>query len=306
VPKGFLGIDDLRNYPRGNALESFNVSLHRVSDLVAAHEDLTQFDTESLPGFALSIDAAPSPPTSPPDFTTYMLSVSGPIIPTPSRLFIAEGLNDYSISTYYHAQPMVSAQIAENECFLTHTLVHVKSNRTFLDTLSTFLSPHSTPSTGADSDAHMFKYKPVIKKVKSVPTTLPEEFRMTRKIVGDPLADMPSLSPYPPDFTPTGRYDEAVRDIIDVNHPGSFLLPEGRKLLHHFMMVFERGFAWDESQKGSFHEDFFPPIKIVFPTYHECCTIFLFCQESTTMLSKLFVIRSLPVPMNTAQCSHYP
>jgi len=32
--------------------------------------------------------------------------------------------------------------------------------------------------------------------------------------------------------------------------------------MHHFMMLFERGFAWDESQKGSFRQDFFPPIKI--------------------------------------------
>ena len=262
MPRGFLGIDDLRNHPQGDALESFNVSLHRVSDLVAAHKDPTQFDTESLPGFALSIDATPSPPTSPPDFTTYMLSTSGPIIPTPSRLFVAEDLNNHSISTYYRAQPMVSAQITENERFLTHTLVHIKSDRSFLDTLSTPFSSHSTPSTGADSDAHVFKYKPVAKKVKSVPATLPEEFRTAHKIIGDPLADMPSLSPHPTDFVPTGRYNEAACDIIDANHPGSFLLPEERKLMHHFMMMFEHGFAWDESQKGSFREDFFPPIKI--------------------------------------------
>ena len=191
-----------------------------------------------------------------------MLSVSGPIIPTSSRLFFAEDSNDDSISTYYHAQPMVSAQITENKRFLTHTLVHVKSNRTFLDTLSTPLSLHSTPSTGTDSDTHMFKYKPVAKKVKSVPATLPEEFCTTRRIVGDLLVDMPSLSTNPPDFAPTGRYNEAACDIIDANHPGSFLLPEEHKLMHHFMMIFEQGFAWDESQKGSFHEDFFPLIKI--------------------------------------------
>ena len=28
------------------------------------------------------------------------------------------------------------------------------------------------------------------------------------------------------------------------------------------MMVFEKGFAWNESQKGSFREDWFPPVKI--------------------------------------------
>jgi len=178
-----------------------------------------------------------------------MLSTSGPIVPTPSRLFIAEDSNNHSISTYYRAQPMVSAQIAENKRFLTHTLVHIKSDGSFLDTLSTPFSSHSTPSTGADSDAHMFKYKPVAKKVKSVPATLPEEFRTTRKIVGDPLADMPSLSPHPTDFVPTGHYNKAACDIIDANHPGSFLLPEERKLMHHFMMMFECGSAWDKSQK---------------------------------------------------------
>ncbi len=29
--------------------------------------------------------------------------------------------------------------------------------------------------------------------------------------------------------------------------------------MHHFMMLQESGFAWDESQKGKFREDFFPP-----------------------------------------------
>jgi len=108
----------------------------------------------------------------------------------------------------------------------------------------------------------VFKYKPVAKKIKSVPVTLPEEFHTTRKIIGDPLADMPKLSPHPIDFAPTGHYDKEARDIIDANHPGNFLLPEEQKLMHHFMMIFEHSFAWNESQKGSFRQDFFPPIKI--------------------------------------------
>jgi hypothetical protein len=32
--------------------------------------------------------------------------------------------------------------------------------------------------------------------------------------------------------------------------------------MHHFMMTYEHSFAWDESQKGSFCQDFFPPIKM--------------------------------------------
>ncbi|THU96470.1 hypothetical protein K435DRAFT_615149, partial [Dendrothele bispora CBS 962.96] len=35
------------------------------------------------------------------------------------------------------------------------------------------------------------KYKPVALKVRPVKTTLPEEFRILRKIEGDPLAGMP-------------------------------------------------------------------------------------------------------------------
>jgi len=84
----------------------------------------------------------------------------------------------------------------------------------------------STLSTNTNMTHHMFKYKPVTKKIKPVPMTLPEEFCTTQKIIGDPLADMPKLSPHPIDFTPTGHYDKEARDIIDANHPGNFLLPE--------------------------------------------------------------------------------
>ena len=94
------------------------------------------------------------------------------------------------------------------------------------ETLSTSPLMQSTPSTNTDTTHHVFKYKPVAKKIKPVPTTLPEEFRTTRKIIGNPLADMPKLSPHPIDFTLTGRYDKETQDIIDANHPSNFLLPE--------------------------------------------------------------------------------
>jgi len=171
-------------------------------------------------------------------------------------------MNDYPISTYYRALPALLVQLPKKKCTLTHSLVHIKPNGTFLETLSTPLSTHSTLSSDTDASARVFKYKPVVKKVKSVPAMLPKEFHTTCKIVGDPLANMPTLPMHPLDFAPTGRYDTKAHDIIDVNHPRDFLLPEECKLMHHFMMLFECSFAWNETQKGSFHQDFFPLIKI--------------------------------------------
>jgi hypothetical protein len=50
------------------------------------------------------------------------------------------------------------------------------------------------------------KYKPVAKKVHPVIGELPEKFRIERKIIGNPLDDLPTLNPNPLPFTPTDRY----------------------------------------------------------------------------------------------------
>jgi len=86
-----------------------------VSDLDAVSEDPSKFDMSSIPSYALSIDATPSPPRSPPDFTTYMISISGSIVPSPSRLFLVESSNNYPFSTYFCALPALSAQLPEKE-----------------------------------------------------------------------------------------------------------------------------------------------------------------------------------------------
>lgn len=124
------------------------------------------------------------------------------------------------------------------------------------------LVPIDTPYT-LDPQASTFanrKYKPVARKIRPVIADLPDKFRITRAIVGDPLADMPQLSPNPPPFVPTGRYTSENRAIIDRVHPGDFLWPQERELMHHFMCVQNQGFAWNDSQRGRFREDFFPPV----------------------------------------------
>ena len=108
----------------------------------------------------------------------------------------------------------------------------------------------------------VYKYKPVALKVKPVIKELPAEFRIKREIIGDPLAEMPELSPNPPDFEPTGRYTQERKEQFEKVHKGDFLLSEERKLMHHFMMQQSYAFAWDDTERGRFREDFFPPIDI--------------------------------------------
>ena len=130
----------------------------------------------------------------------------------------------------------------------------------YLDTIALPIEVNSQIiNEGARS---VYKYKPVALKTRPVLQELPGKFRIKREIIGDPLAEMPKLSPNPPDFVPTGRYTEERRDRIDKVHDGNFLLPEERKLMHHFMMEQNLGFAWDDSERGRFKEDFFPSIDI--------------------------------------------
>ncbi len=106
------------------------------------------------------------------------------------------------------------------------------------------------------------KYKPVALKTKPVLATLPDKFRIIRNIKGDPLKDLPELSPHPPEFNSTTQYTPERKEYIDSIHNDDFLWKEERKLMHHFMCVQDQAFAWEDSERGSFRQDFFPPIDI--------------------------------------------
>ena len=106
------------------------------------------------------------------------------------------------------------------------------------------------------------KYKLVARKVRPILDTLPSRFRIKHNIIGDPLANLPTLSPHPPPFTPCGRYTEEQRAKMDDLHSTNFLWPAEHELLHHFASLQNEGFAWDNSECGHFREDFFPPIEI--------------------------------------------
>ena len=67
------------------------------------------------------------------------------------------------------------------------------------------------------------------------------------------------LLPHLPDFTPCGWYTAERKEIIN-KHNSRFLLTKEQKLLHHFMVLHQDGFAWDDTKQGHFCKDFFPPI----------------------------------------------
>ena len=178
------------------------------------------------------------------------------------------GHNQWQFTGY--VQPKVGDSFKNNEIrniFLAQTMdnpIYEDSDRKVLSeyldntslTVATYQQTRNTDIRG------VYKYKPVALKTRPVVQELPAQFRIKREIIGDPLAEMPKLSPNPPDFIPTGRYIQERKEQFDKVHHGDFLLPEERKLMHHFMMQQSHGFAWDDTERGRFREDFFPPIDI--------------------------------------------
>lgn len=120
--------------------------------------------------------------------------------------------------------------------------------------------------TDSDSDlnpheAANFAYKKVANRIKPVATTLPENFRIVRRIPTDPLETLPILPLQPPDFTPGIRYTNERKEAMKVNNE-NFLWPEEEKLVHHLIKTQEMGFAWNEGEKGKFSAEYFDPIII--------------------------------------------
>jgi len=106
------------------------------------------------------------------------------------------------------------------------------------------------------------KYKPVALKVKPVLETLPERFRITREIIGDPLKNMPRLPERPPEFQTKGRYNLDHKEKLDAVHPAGFLWPEERKLMHWLVAEQNKAFVWDDTERGKFKEKFFLSVEI--------------------------------------------
>ncbi|XP_006456400.1 hypothetical protein AGABI2DRAFT_56737, partial [Agaricus bisporus var. bisporus H97] len=68
-------------------------------------------------------------------------------------------------------------------------------------------------------------YKKVANRTYPAVTTLPEDFRIVRRIPANPLENMPTLPSYPLDFTLGLRYTEERKCAMKVNEEG-FLTEE--------------------------------------------------------------------------------
>jgi len=104
-------------------------------------------------------------------------------------------------------------------------------------------------------------YKKVAKKVRLVPTTLPENFRNIRRIPEDPLLSLPPLPIHPPNFVSGQRLTQERLDALELNR-FDFLWPKELKLLQHILLLNKTRLAWTDEEQGRFCNDYFSPVKI--------------------------------------------
>ena len=110
-----------------------------------------------------------------------------------------------------------------------------------------------------NASQEILAYKRVANKIRPIATTLPEEFRIIRRVPSDLLADLPKLPTSPPDFVPGERYTQERKELMSVNKD-NFLWPEEEKLVDYLIKVHEKAFAWSEEEKGKFSEEYFEPV----------------------------------------------
>jgi hypothetical protein len=153
------------------------------------------------------------------------------------------------------------------------------------------------------------RYKPVACKIRPIEKELPSRFHIICEIKGDPLQDLPILSPTPPDFELCGHYTEERCDQFNEVHTGDFLLPKEHKLVHHFMCLQNGVFVWTDLEHGHFHKDFFLPIEIPMIPHK------LWAQRNIPIPPGIYnkvcwiiknkIDTSVYEPSNSSYCSHW-
>ena len=114
---------------------------------------------------------------------------------------------------------------------------------------------HTVPALG-------LRYKPVDRKVCPVPTTLPEAARLKCRFPEDSLASLAPMNMHPPHIMTYGqRLTKEQWEAFHVAERG-FLWQEEIKLAFDVLKRNEEALAWDDTEKGWFHDDYFAPIVV--------------------------------------------
>ena len=78
------------------------------------------------------------------------------------------------------------------------------------------------PKGKEEEERAAMKYKKVANKTRPVATTLPEEYRIVRRLPAEPLKELPVLPINPGVFTPGERYMQERYEVMEIN-PEEFM-----------------------------------------------------------------------------------
>src|ERR1700710_566282 len=112
-----------------------------------------------------------------------------------------------------------------------------------------------------DRTSRTLIYKPVARKVRTVPESITEDYHITCRLPNDPLEGLIDLPTHPPEFVPGKQFTQERSDKLDLD-PANWLWPEELKLVRWLVLVHETTFVWEPGERARFKEECFPPIKI--------------------------------------------
>jgi hypothetical protein len=101
-------------------------------------------------------------------------------------------------------------------------------------------------------------YKPVHKKIRTIPALYPEDARTIRQRPEDPLQTLPELPRHSPVFEPTAKFTAARMKAIGIES-NAYIWPEEQKLFQHVLAINERSIAWTDEERGTFLDTYLSP-----------------------------------------------
>ncbi|KAI9063702.1 hypothetical protein FKP32DRAFT_1549662, partial [Trametes sanguinea] len=102
-------------------------------------------------------------------------------------------------------------------------------------------------------------YKPVARKVRPVPTNMPDLSAQTFKpLILDPPPPLPTYPPTLDEFSPTERLSRERLDTILSSIPDDFLRPAEIELLAYVVSERRAAIAFTDNERGIFSREYFP------------------------------------------------